>query len=315
MNPSPPLLPHIKGADYETHLWNALRGKLGHKEHLSNGINVATGAFTLTPKSQDKFLTALQKNGLFRNFATDLRLYNYDYSIKTVAGNDMAAWVPEGGVIPIQDGISDFGDIALKSHKLAVFLKLEEGLISDPYFDIEDYLVKRLAKNFGRAEDYGFIKGTGEHMPTGILADEGGAEVGVTTTQLTYDDVVKLFFSVKPEYRKNGTWLMNDETALALRTLKDDAGQPIWNQSNDTILGKKVCISEFMPNAESGSKPIAFGDFSYYWIVGRSPLSVRPLVEQFAMVDCVGYLAYEFLDGKLIRPEAIKVMQMTDTAA
>ena len=126
-----------------------------------------------------------------------------------------------------------------------------------------------------------------------------------------YDDVIRLYFSVKPEYRRNGVWLMNDETALALRTLKDDAGQPIWNQSNDTILGKKVYISEFMPGAASGSKPIAFGDFSYYWIVRRRPVSVRTLTEQFAMVDCVGYLAYEFLDGKLIRPEAIKVMQMT----
>lgn len=188
---------------------------------------------------------------------------------------------------------------------------MEDALIRDPYFKVEDYLVKRLAKNFGRAEDNGFINGTGENMPTGILADVGGAAVGVTTSALTCDDMVKLFFSVKPEYRKSGIWIMNDETALALRTLKDDAGQPIWNQSNDTILGHKVCISEFMPNAESDSKPIAFGGMSYYWIVSRRPVSVRTLTEQFAMVDCVGYLAYEFLDGKLVRPEAIKVMQMT----
>ena len=104
---------------------------------------------------------------------------------------------------------------------------------------------------------------------------------------------------------------MNDETALALRTLKDEGGNYIWNHANDTILGKKVCISEFMPSVESGSKPIVFGDFSYYWIVGRRPVSVRTLVEKFAMVDCIGYLAYEFLDGKLVRPEAIKVMEMT----
>ena len=85
-----------------------------------------------------------------------------------------------------------------------MFLKLEDALIRDPYFKVENYLVKRLAKNFGRAEDNGFINGTGENMPTGILAEIGGAEVGVTTSALTYDDVVKLFFSVKPEYRKNG---------------------------------------------------------------------------------------------------------------
>ena len=70
-----------------------------------------------------------------------------------------------------------------------------------------------------------------------------------------------------------------------------------------------------MPNAQSGSKPIAFGDFGYYWIVNRHPVSVRTLTEQFVNLDCIGYLAYEFLDGKLVCPEAIKVMQMTGTAA
>ncbi len=29
------------------------------------------------------------------------------------------------------------------------------------------------------------------------------------------------------------------------------------------------------------------------------------------MVDCVGYLAYEFLDGKLVRSEAVKVMRIS----
>lgn len=305
------MLPYIEGRDYENHFWNAMRGKPGHKEFIAKGAESVTGAFTLTPKGQDKYMTAIKQESLFRNLATDIQVYDHDYRIKTVCSEDVAVWVPEGGTIPLSDGMGDFGDITLASHKLAAFLKLEDTLVRDPFFKIEDYLVKRLAKNFGRAEDNGFINGTGENMPTGILAETGGAEIGVTTSTLTYDDVIKLFFSVKPEYRKNGTWLMNDETALALRTLKDDAGQPIWNQSNDTILGRKVYISEFMPGAESGSKPIAFGDFSYYWIVRRRPVSVRTLTEQFAMVDCVGYLAYEFLDGKLIRPEAIKVMQMT----
>ena len=304
------MLPHIEGNDYEIHFWNAIRGKQGHKEHLAKGIDTATGAFTLTPKGQEKYMATIKQEGLFRSLATDIRVYDHAYNIKTVEGDDVAVWVPEGGTIPITDGMADFSDIALASHKLAVFFKLEDALIRDPYFKVEDYLVKRLAKNFGRAEDNGFINGTGENMPTGILAENGGAEVGVTTDALTYDDVVKLFFSVKPEYRKNGTWLMNDETALVLRTLKDDSGNYIWNHANDTILGHKVQISEFMPNAVAGSKPVAFGDFRYYWIVDKRPVCLRTLVEKFAMLGCVGYLAYEFLDGKIVRPEAIKVMKI-----
>lgn len=91
---------------------------------------------------------------------------------------------------------------------------------------------------------------------------------------------------------------MNDKTALALRKMKDSAGNYLWNNSNDTILGKQVLISEFMPDIESGTKSIAFGDFSYYWVIGRKPVSVRTLVEKFTFYDQIGYLAIEFLDAK-----------------
>ena len=106
---------------------------------------------------------------------------------------------------------------------------------------------------------------------------------------------------------------MNDKTALALRKLKDADGNYLWNNSYDTILGKQVLISEFMPDIEAGAKPIAFGDFSYYWVIGRKPVSVRILVEKFTFYDQIGYLAIEFLDGKLVRSEAIKVVEIANS--
>ena len=47
-------------------------------------------------------------------------------------------------------------------------------------------------------------------MPIGILNDTNGAEVGVTSTKLTFNDVIALYFSLKPEYRIKGSWLIND---------------------------------------------------------------------------------------------------------
>lgn len=108
---------------------------------------------------------------------------------------------------------------------------------------------------------------------------------------------------------------MNDETALALHTIKNDSGNYLWNQNDNTILGKSVYISNYMPDAVAGNKPIAFGDFSYYWIIQRFPFTVRTMKELYAANQQVAYLGYEHLDAKLIRPEAIKVMQITDTAA
>ena len=306
------MLPHIESRDYEINLWNALRGRNSRQEVLTSGLDLSTSALTLSPAAQDKYMAALKKESLFRNLATEIRAYDTGYRIKTAQNEDVSAWVPEGGTVTVSNGMSDFGEITLDRHKLVTSFMLENSFVQDNTFMIDKHLVSRLAQNFGRAEDDAFINGTGEHMPTGILTEDGGADVGVTTAALTYDDVVKLFFSVKPRYRCNAVWLMNDETAYALRTLKDDSGNYIWNHANDTILGHKVYISEFMPNAESGSKPIAFGDFRYYWVVGRQPVSVRTLVEKYITIDCTGYRAYEFLDGKLVRLEAIKVLKIEE---
>ena len=65
-----------------------------------------------------------------------------------------------------------------------------------------------------------------------------------------------------------------------------------------------------MPGADAGEKPIAFGDFRYYWVVDRSNISVQVLREKFFETQQVGYLASERLDGRLIRPEAVKVLKI-----
>ena len=212
--------------------------------------------------------------------------------------------------MPIRDITNDFSPLPVERNKLAIMLRLTTEFIADAAFDLESYMVKRLAKAFARAEDKAFITGSGDQEPTGLLHDTVGAEIGSGTTALSYDSIIDLYFSVKPEYRKNGVWLMNDETALALKKLKDDAGNYLWRGSDDTILGKPVMITEHMPNAEAGEKPVLFGDFSYYWIVKRSPIAVKVLKELFALDRQTGYLAFEFIDGKLIRRDAVKALQI-----
>ncbi len=303
-------LPYTGSPEYDKHFWNAMRGHDSSFDELSNGRSTGTGLYAMPNTAHNKYVAALEKESLFRSIGTVIKAYGSGYRIFAKDSTDLAQWVAENDTIPIYNGIADFTINTVDSWKLAAFVKMDAAFINDASFDIENYLINRFAKNFGRAEDNAFINGNGSEMPTGILNDTNGADVGITTAEITYDKVIGLYFSAKPEYRKNAVWLMNDATALTLRTLKDSAGNYLWRDSDDTILGKKVIMSEYMPDAESGSKPIAFGDFSYYWVIGRSPIGVRTLTEKFAAVDQLGYLAYEFLDGKLIRPEAIKVLQI-----
>lgn len=296
--------------EYDIQFWNAARGKRGSEDVLAKGRISATGSYELPASTVGDIEKAMVKESVFRNIATVIKAYKSGYRILAKDCNDVAEFIPELGEIPVQNGMRDFNETSIGSHKLAVFVKLEEGFVRDAVFSLERYLIGRFAKNFGKAEENAFINGTGVDEPTGILHESNGAEVGITTEKLTYDDVISLYFSVEKQYRKNAAWMMNDSTALALRTLKDADGNYLWNHTNDTILGKQVIISEYMPDVAEDTKPIAFGDFSYYWVVDRKPVSLRVLVELFAEVGQIGYLAYKFLEGKLIRKNAIKVIQM-----
>ena len=156
----------------------------------------------------------------------------------------------------------------------------------------------------GKGEEKAFISGTGSDEPTGILHEEKGAPANVETSVFAFDDIVKLYFSIESEYRDHGTWLMNDKTAFTLRSMKDSSGNYLWRGSDDLLFGKPVVVSNFMPDADSGKSPIVFGDFSFYWIICRKPVSVRALRELYALQNNVGFVGTEYLDGKLIRRKA-----------
>lgn len=91
-------------------------------------------------------------------------------------------------------------------------------------------------------------------------------------------------------------------------------GQYLWQPSltagaPDTLLNRPVYTSAFMPALAAGAKSILFGDLSYYWVADRQGRSFRRLGELYAPTGQVGFLATQRVDGRLILPEAVKVMQ------
>ena len=113
---------------------------------------------------------------------------------------------------------------------------------------------------------------------------------------------------------KKATWVVNDSTIKAIRKLKDNNGQYLWQpgltaNAPDTILGRPVKTSAFMPSIAAGAKSIIFGDFKYYWIADRQGRTFKRLNELYATTGQVGFLASQRVDGRLILPEALKVLK------
>ena len=292
--------------EYNRAFVNALRGKADHHA-LQEGADSGVPGYKFPAGFKGDYAEAMAKENLFRRYGTMITAPEGDGIIQTVVSTAVAEITGEGIAFPEND--DDFASIPCGAYKLASLAKLYKNFIMDKAFNVEDYLKNEFARRFGRAEEKVILNGSGNGEPVGVLQS---AEVGKTTTYLTYDDVIALFFSVKPEYRKNAVWLMNDETALVLRTLKDKDGNYIWNAANSTIFDHPVVYSPYMPGIGAGAKPIVFGDLSYVWMVQRIPLTVRVLLERYVMQGMIGYAAHEFFDSKLIIPEAVKTLKIAE---
>ena len=309
--------------EYKGSFWNAMRVKAPMPSVL-NALQEGTdseGGYLVPDEFERTLVEALEEENVFRTLAHVIRTSSGDRKIPVVASKGSASWVDEEGAY--QESDDAFSQVSIGAYKLGTMIKVSEELLADSVFDLEAYISKEFARRIGAREEESFFNGDGKGKPLGILAATGGAEVGVTAasaTAITADEVIDLFYSLKAPYRKNAVWVLNDATVKQIRKLKDSTGQYLWQPSlvagtPDTILGRPVKTSAFMPVAAAGAKTIAFGDFKYYWIADRQGRTFKKLSELYAANGQVGFMGTQRVDGKLILPEAIKVLQQKSGSA
>lgn len=302
--------------EYKNAFWKAMRNKLSFD--VQNALRVGTeseGGYLVPDEFERTLVEALEEENVFRQIANVITTSSGDRKIPVVASKGTASWVDEEGQIPESD--DSFAQVSIGAYKLATMIKVSEELLNDSVFNLEQYIAREFARRIGAKEEEAFFIGDGSGKPTGILANNGGGEVGVTAASaaaITLDEIMDLFYSLKSPYRRNAVFIMNDSTVKAIRKLKDNNGQYLWQPSvaagtPDTILNRPVRTSAYMPAIAAGAKTIVFGDFSYYWVADRQGRVFKRLNELYAATGQVGFMATQRVDGKLVLAEAVKILQ------
>lgn len=308
--------------EYRTSFWDMMRSK-APLPSVVNALQEGTdseGGYLVPDEYERTLVEALEEENMFRQLAKVIRTSSGDRKIPVVATKGTASWIDEEGAYTESD--DSFGQVSIGAYKVGTMIKVSEELLNDSVFDLESYIAKEFARRIGAKEEEAFFTGDGSGKPLGILAATGGAETGVTaasSTAVTADELMDLFYSLKSPYRKKAVWVLNDSTIKAVRKLKDSNGQYLWQPSlvagtPDTLLGRPMKTSAYMPVIAAGAKTIAFGDFSYYWIADRQGRSFKRLNELYAANGQVGFLGFQRVDGKLVLSEAVKVLAQKASA-
>ena len=282
--------------EYNTAFWDAMRSEM-HTIEIRNALSVGKddeGGFTVPEEFERKLIQGLEENDIFRRMAHVIHTSSGTRKIPIANDTLEAAWIDEGEEIP--ETTTKFAQATLNAYKMGTLIRVSNELLNDSAFDIASYIADRFGKTMGRTEEKAFIVGTGDKQPTGLLNDTVGAQLGTTAssgTAVTFDDIFKLYYSLKSPYRSKAVFFCNEELLLQLMMLKDGQSNYIWRPGldtgkPDTILGRPIYTSGYMPRVAAGQKVMLFGDMSYYWIADRASRTFKRLNELYAVTDQIG---------------------------
>lgn len=302
---------------YDQSFWNMMRGNVS--ANVMNALKEGSdsdGGYLVPDEFENQLIQKLHQENVLRSISHVIQTSSGDHKIPVVASEGTASWLDEEAAYT--ESNSSFGQVTLGAHKLGTLIKVSDELLNDSAFDLTNYISTEFARRLGDSEEEAFLTGNGTGRPTGILSDSNGAKDGVTAADadaITFDELIDLFYSLKEPYRKNAVFLMNDSTVKAVRKLKDQNGQYIWQPSvqlgtPDMILNRPVFTSQYMPTLSAGNKIALFGDFSYYWIADRQGRTFKRLNELYAVNGQVGFLGSQRVDAKTILPEALTTLKM-----
>jgi HK97 family phage major capsid protein len=139
-------------------------------------------------------------------------------------------------------------------------------------------------------------------------------------TSFDADDMIRLFYSLKTPYSRNGAWMLNRQTLGYVRQLKAGDDNYLWQPglatlAPATILGQPYVeapdlVAPVAGAFTDGDKPIIFGDFARgYTILTKA--GMRMVRDSVTTDSGVNFKFYLRVGGAVVNPEAIKIMRTT----
>lgn len=242
-----------------------------------------------------------------------------------------AAWINETGTRS-ETASLQFREIRPTHGELYSVVGVTRWLLEDSQFNLNQVIVDNAADQFSKSLEAALIAGDGTNKPTGLLdsapttASDGASPSRaqdvlqyVAGTADTADDIISLYFALKPEYRQRAQFAMSSATLSAIRKLRDANGSGfLWQQNlsagvdapDGLLLGKRVITTEELGvlGASPANNAVLCGDFEQgYELVNIGGMTIiRDDVTEKGRV--LFYIAQRF-GGRITDNDSIKVLQ------
>lgn len=239
-------------------------------------------------------------------------------------------WVGETAARP-QTNTATAAELSFATMEIYAMPAATASLLDDAAVDLDQWITGEVEAAFAEQEGQAFVNGNGVNKPQGFLDYDTVAEAswewgklghiltgvdGDLPEEAPSDVLIDLVYALKAGYRQNASWVMNRRTQAKLRKLKDEDGNYLWQPpaapgGRAMLMGFPLVEAEEMPNAATGTKPIAFGDFARgYLVVDRT--GVRVLRDPYSAKPYVLFYTTKRVGGGVQDFDAIKVLKFSE---
>ena len=297
------------------------------KATLQVGVDPSGGYF-VSPTTSTRIVERIFSTSPLRPLATLENIGGDRLEGIDSPGDIDAGWVAETGT-RIETSVGEIGKYEIFAHEMYAMPVATQKLLEDSAFNLENWLVTRLARRFGRLENAAFVGGNGVGQPRGFTTyttDSAGdstrtwgkvqyvpsGAAGAFTSSNPADALYDLVFSLKADYLPGASWLMARSTLALIAKFKSGMGDYLLNPRMSagtpfSLLGYPVVLAEDMPTIASNSLSIAFGDFRGYTIADRVGISV--LRDPYTSKGVVKLYSRKRTGGGVVDFDAIKLMK------
>ncbi|MCJ8309710.1 MAG: phage major capsid protein [Hyphomicrobiales bacterium] len=273
-------------------------------------------------------LTALSP---IRSLATVRRVSGSVFKKPFAETGPAVGWVGETDARPETDSPT-LAELSFPAMELYAMPAATTALLEDAAVDLESWIAEEVEAAFAEQEGTAFVDGNGNNKPSGFLRASTVIEANWSWGKLGFvptgasgafdatngaDVLVDVIYALKAGYRQNAHFVMNRKTQAALRKLKDNDGNYLWQapasaDAKAVLMGFAVVEAEDMPDMSNNSLSIAFGDFRRgYLVVDRTGVNV--LRDPYTNKPYVMFYTTKRVGGGIQDYDAIKLIKFGES--
>lgn len=211
--------------------------------------------------------------------------------------------------------------VRLDQKRVGTAIELSQHLVNDSGIDVVGYSIGLLSRRLGLTLDNSVLIGKKDSEFEGILNDLTiGEQAGLATNAITVDELLDLYNSMHPEYIGGAVWVVSRQTfnmIAKLKNAKTDEYHLVRDVVNGgpeyRLFGQPVLINDTMPAPEAGQRAVLFANFSEgYVTMTKKGLNLQHITSDTkqALRGSQLIVLDGYMDGKILNPNAIKVLKM-----